>query len=177
MASKPSNHREGLSSSTVRPYSPSATEASWTSSSTDDDSVLREVEDYVAESREVNSIEILIDRDDSDKGSLVGEEMHGFVTSIVDALLIGISGDPNRPFFMTDVTTPRTRNRDIVLAYKEGHIDERWFDYLLLDINIRSSLPPPGYLPIFTRAFTPRMTLLVHPFVKDFYHHHGIFPT
>ncbi|EXB91559.1 hypothetical protein L484_016179 [Morus notabilis] len=79
-----------------------------------------------------------------------------------------MSRDPNQPFFTADETVPKTQNRDIVWAYKEGPIDGRLFDYLIPDIKIRSNLHHPGNLPVYTRAFTAGMTLPVHPFVKDF---------
>lgn len=88
-----------------------------------------------------------------------------------------MSDDPNRPFFTIDFMMPKTRNRDILLAYINGSIDRRWFKYLLPYINFRASLPPPRYLSIYTWAFTIGMTLPLHPFVKDFCYLHGISPT
>lgn len=176
MASKPFNRWEGPSPSVIRLDSPSAAKASWTSSSIDDDPILREVENYVAEAGEVDSVDILVEGDDSGEGSLVGGEMCGFTTSLIDAPLAGMSGDPDHPFFTADVTVPRTRNKDIVQAYKEGYIDGRWFDYLLPDAHFRSSLLLLQFLLVYTLAFTTGMTLPVHPFVKDFFHHHGISP-
>lgn len=87
-----------------------------------------------------------------------------------------MSGDPDHPLFTAGVTAPKTQNMHIVRAYKEGRIERRWFDYLLSDKHFRSSLPPSGFLPVYTQAFTTGMKLPAHPFVKDFYHHHGISP-
>ncbi|EXB54792.1 hypothetical protein L484_019924 [Morus notabilis] len=70
MASKPSNRHEGPSQ-TVRPDSPFTAEVSWMSSSTGDDPILREVEDYAVEV-EIDSINALVEGDDSGEGSLVG---------------------------------------------------------------------------------------------------------
>lgn len=102
--------------------------------------------------------------------------MHGFTASVVEAPLAFMSGDPDRPIFTTDMTSLRTQNGDIIWAFKDGRVDERWFDYLLSDINFRSSIPPPGFLPVYTWAFTTWMTLPVHPFVKDFCLYQGISP-
>lgn len=67
MAPKLSNRRKGHSSSIVRLYFPSAVEPSWMSSSSSDDSVLREVDNYAT------SVNLMVEGDDSDEVPLEGE--------------------------------------------------------------------------------------------------------
>ncbi|XP_024026805.1 legumin B [Morus notabilis] len=102
-----------------------------------DDPILREVDDYAAEAG-IDSVDALVDGNESGEGSLVGGEMRGFTAAFVDAPLAGMSGDPDRPIFTADVTVLRIQSRDIVRAYKDGCIDRRWFDYFLPDANFRS---------------------------------------
>lgn len=86
----------------------------------------------------------------------------GISSSLVNTPLATMSGDPDRPSFIVDFTA------------SDGRIDGRWLEYLLPDVNFRISLPLHGYLYVYTQAFTSRMILPIHPFVKDFFHLHDI---
>lgn len=73
MAFRLFNCREGPLS-IVRPDSPSTTEASWTSFSTRDDPILREVENYTVEAREIDRVDALVEGDNSGKVPWYGEK-------------------------------------------------------------------------------------------------------
>ncbi|EXB54319.1 hypothetical protein L484_006479 [Morus notabilis] len=114
----------------------------------------REIDEFVADLREANdNIDHMVEGDAKDDGDNVD-----------------ICHNPDRPSFTADSKVPRTQNRDIQKAYKDGHIDGRWFEYLLANKNFRVSLPRPSYISVYIRSFL--MKNPSHPIVKDFCHMH-----
>lgn len=63
--------------------------------------------------------------------SIHGGMVSGYSTSFTGVPLATISSNPSRPSFSADSKALRTQNRDILKAYKDGHIDGRWFEYIL----------------------------------------------
>ncbi|EXC45127.1 hypothetical protein L484_000657 [Morus notabilis] len=153
MAPKRINRRGGSSSVPLVRSDPSlAAESSFLS--TNSDLILREVEDYIPDPRD--------DKDSVDR----------LVEGEPDEEEASTSSAPSDSLVDAEDTA-----KGHVRAYKEGRVDGRWFEYFLLDPNFRASLPTPGYLSVYTRAFTAGMTLPIHPLVKGLCELHDIFPT
>ncbi|EXB58123.1 hypothetical protein L484_026322 [Morus notabilis] len=147
---------------------------------------LWDVEDYVLDPRDDEySVDRMVDEDgeggtaeaSSSGGSLIGGSTVGISGRDTNVPVASVGPDEDQPWFTADFVEPKTRDRDILHAYQKGRMDGRWFEFLLPDPNHRASQPPPGYLSVYTRAFTAGMTLPIHPFVKDFCKLHGISPT
>lgn len=104
----------------------------------------------------------------SSDGSLVVGSAVGISSKSMDVPVAFVGPDEDWSWFTADFVEPKTCDRDIVHAYQKGHMDGRWFEFLLPDPHHWASQPPSGYLSIYTRAFTAGMTLQIQPFVKDY---------
>ena len=180
MAQNPSSRED--SSSVVRSDPPSVVEISGSSSSSSVGSYPSHIEDVEGRFEPIDDFrdefarfEELVDRR-IEQIPFTGASVSGVEAAAVNAPLAAMSGDPERPSFTADDVPSRVQNKDIIRAVKEGGIDGRWFEYLLPDKHFRTSMPPTGYLPVYTRAVTAGMTLPIHPFVKEYCHFYGISP-
>ena len=180
MAQNPSSRED--SSSVVRSDPPSVVEISGSSSSSSVGSYPSYIEDVEGRFEPIDDFrdefarfEELVDRR-IEQIPFTGASVSGVEAAAVNAPLAAMSGDPERPSFTADDVPSRVRKKDIIRAVKEGSIDGRWFEYLLPDKHFRTSMPPTGYLPVYTRAVTAGMTLPIHPFVKEYCHFYGISP-
>ncbi|EXC11277.1 hypothetical protein L484_004623 [Morus notabilis] len=102
-------------------------EISWSSSSSDGNSILSEIEAYMGGPSEgfgdeFDNVDRMLD-EEVNKIPFTGDSISGVAASTVDAPLAATSGDPDRLFFTTDVVASRVRNRDIIRAVKEGYIN------------------------------------------------------
>ncbi|EXC25218.1 hypothetical protein L484_003431 [Morus notabilis] len=69
--------------------------------------------------------------------------------------MASVGADEDRPPFTADFVEPKTRQRDIVRAYKKGRVDGRWFEYLLPDPHFRDRPQLSGNrLARVTQAFS-----------------------
>ncbi|EXB29335.1 hypothetical protein L484_014067 [Morus notabilis] len=90
---------------------------------------------------DIDSVDRMVEGDENDEedataivGSIdplgsvcqyTGGMVLGYSASPLGAALVTVSGNPIRPSFSADSKAPRTRNRDILKAYKDVHINDR----------------------------------------------------
>lgn len=144
----------------VRPDPSPAAKSS--SSSTNSDPVLKEIENYIPDSRDDDdSVDRFVEGEPEGKeeepstlsalfDSSVSRGISSYSRWHFGVLIALMEADAKKPSFTADFTTLKTQERDIIRGYKEGRMDVRWFEYLLSYPNFRVSLPPPGYLFVYT---------------------------